>query len=166
MMQKSLVQSSTVFGQADDQNTGQLMSLGSFVFELSTLSYSQLQRNNSWRNVATDTVGADPAYQHLGAGPETFNMSGVVYQELGNRKHLDTLREMADAGEAYALVDAAGHVYGLYLVNDMSETGTYFNKDGTPKKSEFTISLTRAKRAQKQHTATPAGALSVNKLRG
>lgn len=121
-----------------------LMSLGEFVFEQTTLPYAQLARQNDWRHPGTDRVSAAPAYQSLGPGAETFAITGIVYAELGNREGLDTLRDMADAGDAYALVDAAGKVYGMYVINTISETGSYFNREGVAKKTEFTINITRA----------------------
>lgn len=122
---------------------GQLMALGEFVFKLSTLAYSQFQRQNAWRHVKADRVGAKPAYQSLGPDEESFTFTGTMYAEFGNRKHFDTLREMADSGDAYTVVDAQGKVYGQYVIVDLSEQGTYFDDDGNPKKTEFSIKLIR-----------------------
>lgn len=122
---------------------GQLMALGEFVFKLSTLAYSQFQRQNAWRHAKADRVGAKPAYQSLGPDEESFTFTGIMYSEFGNRKHFDTLREMADSGDAYAMVDAQGKVYGQYVIVDLSEQGTYFDDDGNQKKTEFSIKLIR-----------------------
>jgi len=122
-----------------------LMSLGEFVFELSTLAFNQLQRQNDWRHASAEPVGAAPEYQPLGPGAETFQMSGTLYREFGNREGLDTLREMADTGEAFAMVDGTGKVYGMYVINTISETGSYLDLDGVPKKIEFSMRITRVK---------------------
>lgn len=125
------------------KGNGQLMALGEFVFELSTMVYQQIDRQNSWRHPSTERVGARPAYQFTGPGAESFNLSGVIYKEFSNPKALDTLRDMADAGEAYVMVNAAGKVFGLYVIDDVSEQGSFFDREGNPLKIEFTLKLTR-----------------------
>lgn len=129
--------------QPVNKSTGQLMSLGDFVFENKGLPYSQIARQNDYRHASSDRVGAPPAYQSIGPGAETITLSGVVYSDFGNRQQLDTLRDMARAGEAYALVDVSGLVYGLYVVNTVTETGSYFDARGVPKRTEFSVALTR-----------------------
>ena len=146
---------SSIFNTRQQGKT-QLMTLGEFVFELSTLAYDQLQRQNNWKHANNDPVGADPVYQFTGAGEESFTIAGVMYTEFGNRKHFDTLREMADTGEAYVLIDATGKVYGRYAIIDLSENGTYFDGEGVAKKTEFSIKLIRAKR-NSSDASTAAG---------
>lgn len=147
------------------QGQSQLMTLGDFVFQLSTLAYEQLQRQNNWRHVNNDPVGADPAYQFTGAGEESFTISGVMYAEFGNRKDFDTIREMADCGEAYVLIDATGKVYGMYAIIELSESGTFFDKEGVPKKTEFSINLTRVSRGSGHMTGSTSSTSSTSSTR-
>ena len=132
------------------KSNGQLMALGDFVFEISSMAYQQLDRQNSWRHPGTDPVGAHPNYQFTGPGAETINISGIIYKEFSNPQALDTVREMADAGESYVLVSASGKVLGFYVIDDVTENQSFFNPDGEALRIEFSIKLTRARLAESE----------------
>lgn len=123
---------------------GQLMALGDFVFELPEAVYQTIERSNTWRHPSSERVGAYPAMQYTGPVLETFPFSGVIYKELSNPGSLDTLREMAGAGEAYVMVDATGKVFGKYVIDEVKEKDSYFDTDGTPLKVKFSVKITRA----------------------
>ncbi len=121
-----------------------LMSLGQFVWGINTLAYQSLKRSNSYRWASINRVGQRPARQYVGLGDDTINLSGWIAPELaGDRTSLDKLRAMASAGEPYVLVDALGGVYGLFVIESISETNSLFYPNGQPRKIEFDISLTR-----------------------
>lgn len=128
----------------NQSSKGQLMALGDFVFELPEAVYQTIERSNTWRHPSSERVGAYPAMQYTGPGLETFSFSGVIYKEFSNPGALDTLREMASVGEAYVMVDATGNVFGQYVIDEVSEKGSYFDTDGTPRKVEFSLKITRA----------------------
>ena len=50
---------------------------------------------------------------------------------------------MGDVGKSFPLISGTGKVFGLYKLDDMSETQTYFFKDGKPSKVDFTLTLTQ-----------------------
>ncbi|SIQ11120.1 phage tail protein [Marinobacterium stanieri] len=121
-----------------------LLSLGQFVFGIPTLSYQQLQRQNNWRWAANNRVGQRPARQFVGPGDDTINLSGWISPELcGDLKAIDTLRLMADQGEPYVLVDATGTVYGLWVIESLSETGTLHGIDSKPRRVDFSLTIAR-----------------------
>lgn len=121
-----------------------MMSLDQFAFGLSTLAHQELQRQSTWRHAKTPRVGAREASQFLGPGEDTFTLSGVLMPNLiGSRDSLDQLRAMADKGEAYALVDGNGTVYGAYLIENMTEGHTEFDAYGVAARIEFTLILAR-----------------------
>lgn len=121
-----------------------LMSLDQFVFGLSTLAYQELQRQTQWKHRNTSRVNARDALQFVGPGDDTITLNGTLVPELtGDLQSLTQLRAMADAGEAYALVDGTGAVYGAFVIESMNETKTLFYQDGTPRHVAFTISLKR-----------------------
>lgn len=121
-----------------------MMSYGTFVFSLTTLAYQELQRSQSWRFGATERVGARAALQYLGEGEDTIELSGLLTTELtGSRDSLDTLRDLAKAGQALPLVDGAGAVYGNYVITALKDTGTLHWPDGTPRRVDFGISFRR-----------------------
>ena len=122
-----------------------MMSLGLFTFSLSSLPYQELQHQYGWRHPSTGRVGARPARQFLGPDDESINLSGVLLPELtGGRISLDLVRAMGDQGKSWPLVDGSdGRIYGLFVIENMSETKSYFFDDGTPRRIEFTINLKR-----------------------
>ncbi len=121
-----------------------LLSLGQFVFGIPTLSYQQLQRQTSWRWATNNRIGTRPARQFVGPGDDAITLSGWISPELcGDRTSLDQLRTMADNGAPYVLVDATGNVFGLWIIENISETGTLFQIDGKPRRIDFSISLKR-----------------------
>jgi len=121
-----------------------MMTLGMFVFELKSLPYQQLQRDTQWRHPSQNRVGQRPAYQYLGPGEDTIQLSGSLYPEItGGRVTLDDVRIMADEGKAWPLIEGSGRVYGFWSITNVTETSSVFFEDGTPRKIDFSISLVR-----------------------
>lgn len=119
------------------------MALGMFVFTLSTASYQELRRTTNWRHASNSRVGSSPAYQFVGKGEDKITLNGVIYHEItGNRTMLDVLRQMADTGKAYTLIEGTGKIYGLAIITDIEDGKSYFFKDGAERKTEFSIKLT------------------------
>ncbi|HGM4787005.1 MULTISPECIES: phage tail protein [Stenotrophomonas] len=121
-----------------------MMSLGTFVFSLSTAAYQQLQRQMSWRHPTSERVGARAARQYVGPGEETIDLSGVIHAELADDLlTLDVLRELAAEGRPLALVEGNGMVYGAYVILSINEGRTEFFSDGTPRRIDFQLQLAR-----------------------
>lgn len=121
-----------------------MMSLGMFVFGMKTLAYQELQRNTAWRHASTSRVGANPALQFVGPGDDTITLPGVLVAGLtGKQSSLDTLREMADTGKAWPLIEGTGRIYGLWVIESLKEGRTYFFKNGTARRIEFSVNLRR-----------------------
>lgn len=121
-----------------------LLALGQFVFGMDTAPFQELQRRTQWRHAANPRVGARDVRQFVGLGDDTFNISGTLVPELaGKLSSLDELRKMGNAGEAYALVDGTGTVYGAYLLEEVDTTNKNLRQDGTPRRVDFSITLTR-----------------------
>ena len=121
-----------------------MMCFGLFVFGLHTTPYQQLQRQLSWRHPSTSRVGKRPARQFIGVGDETITLSGVLYPELtGGKISLAALKAMGDTGKAWPLIEGTGIFYGLFVIEEMSQTDSVFFPDGAPRKIEFSLKLTR-----------------------
>jgi len=121
-----------------------MLALGMFVFSLSTAAYQALQRQTEWRHTSSNRVGAAPARQFLGRGDDSITLPGVILPELaGSALSLDALRLMANTGKAWPMVEGSGRIYGLWIIESLSETKTLFFRDGTPRRIEFTVSLKR-----------------------
>lgn len=121
-----------------------MMALGMFVFSLPTLAYQELQRQTEWRHPSSSRVGTNPARQFAGRGDDTLTLPGILLPELaGSLLSLDALREMANTGRAYPMVEGSGRILGLWVIERVSETRSLFFPDGTPRRIEFSLGLTR-----------------------
>lgn len=121
-----------------------MLALGMFVFSLSTLAYQELQRQTEWRHPSSSRVGAAPARQFIGRGDDSITLPGIIFPELaGTTLSLDALRLMANTGKAWPMIEGTGRIYGLWVIESLSETKTVFFRDGTPRRIEFTLSLKR-----------------------
>lgn len=121
-----------------------MMALGMFVFGLPTLAYQELQRQTEWRHPSSSRVGTHPARQFAGRGDDTLTLPGILLPELaGSLLSLDALREMANTGKAYPMVEGSGRILGLWVIERVSETRSLFFPDGTPRRIEFSLGLTR-----------------------
>ena len=119
-----------------------MMILGMFVFSLPTATYQQLARSNTWRHASNSRVDAAPAYQFVGVGEDSITLDGSIMPGFkGSALSLTALRVMADTGKAWPLISGHGAIYGLWIIESLSETQTYFFKDGKPQKIEFSLTL-------------------------
>lgn len=120
------------------------MALGQFVWGLETLAYQEFKRSTSWRHPSSSRVGARAARQYVGPGDDTITLSGWVAPELiGSYASVAELRAMGDSGQAFALVAGTGEVFGQWIIENLSETGTELYPDGTPRRISFDIKLER-----------------------
>jgi len=120
------------------------MALGMFVFSLETLAYQEFQRQTDWRHSSTSRIGTNPARQYLGRGEDSITLPGVLLPGLvGSPLSLDTLRMMADTGKAWPLVQGDGRIFGLWVIESLSETRTLFFRDGAARRIEFNLKLSR-----------------------
>ena len=121
-----------------------MLALGMFVFSLSSLAYQEFQRQTDWRHAVNNRVGSHPAHQFLGRANDSVTLPGVLLSELaGTALSLDMLRLMANTGKAWPMVEGTGRIYGLWVIENLSETKTVFFRDGTPRRIEFTLTLKR-----------------------
>lgn len=121
-----------------------MMALGMFVFSLETLAYQEFQRQTDWRHGSTSRIGTNPARQYMGRGEDSITLPGVLLPGLvGSPLSLDTLRTMADTGKAWPLVQGDGRIFGLWVIESLSETRTLFFRDGAARRIEFNLKLSR-----------------------
>ncbi|QFT84478.1 Phage P2 GpU [Halomonas sp. THAF12] len=121
-----------------------MMTLGMFVFSLSTAAYQELQRQTDWRHQSQGRIGRRPARQFLGPGEETITLTGTLLPQFtGGQQSLDQLRQMADQGAAWPLIEGAGTYYGLYVIGSLNERKSEFFRDGAAQQIEFDLRLKR-----------------------
>lgn len=143
-----------------------MMALGLYIFSLHTVPYQQLQRQLSWRHPSQSRIGKRPARQYAGPGDDTITLSGVLYPEVtGGRISLAALETMADTGKAWPLIEATGIYYGLYVIEEISQTSTLFFPDGAARKIEFSLKLSRVDDEPSLLGKLTAGLLSMLNLK-
>jgi phage protein U len=121
-----------------------MLALGFFVFMRQTLPFQGMQREAEYRWPSNSRVGKRDAFQFLGVGEEKITLNGTLYPEItGGTLTLTALRLMAEQGKAWPLIAGTGMIYGMYVINSINETGAEFFSDGSPRKIDFTLALTR-----------------------
>ncbi|SHF00066.1 hypothetical protein SAMN02745148_01563 [Modicisalibacter ilicicola DSM 19980] len=121
-----------------------MMVYGMFVFSLNTAAYQELQRQTQWRHASQSRIGARPARQFLGVGDDTITLTGTLLPEFtGGQSNLDQLRQMADEGAAWPLIEGTGTMYGVYVIESLNERKRRHFKDGAAQQIEFDITLQR-----------------------
>ena len=135
-----------------------MMSIGQFVFSLSTLAYQDFQRQQEWKHPATPRVGARDAHQYVGEGDDTITFSGWIAPGFnGDITSLDDLRDLADEGRANVLVEGTGRIFGEFVITHLSEGRTLFFEDGFPRRVEFSLSLKRVDRGDRIDSHSGSG---------
>ena len=121
-----------------------MLALGLFVFGLETLPYQDFQRSTDWRHASNSRVGRRAGWQFFGVGEDAITLTGVLYPEItGGKLNLAMIRYMAETGKAWPLMQGTGDYFGLYIIESVEESGSLFFSDGTARKIEFTLKLTR-----------------------
>lgn len=122
-----------------------LAALGLFVFEAASFPFAELDRRTEWRHARSQRVGALDASQYLGPGGDQVSISGALMPEAGaSYASIDTLRDMANEGDVYQLVDGTGRVWGGFIITNLDERRRHLLVDGVPRMIEFSMQLERA----------------------
>ena len=121
-----------------------MMTLGLFVFMLKTVPYQELQYQRSWRFPSNSRVGVRPSLQFLGPDNDTLTLSGVLLPEItGGRLSLFALEQIAELGRAWPLIEGSGTIYGMFVIESLSQTKAEFFSSGVCRRIEFTLTLKR-----------------------
>lgn len=121
-----------------------MLALGLFVFMRQTLPYTSMNRTAGYNWASNTRVGKRAAFQYIGPGDETIELSGELYPELtGGKPSLMLVRQMAEQGKAWPLIDGTGVIYGMYVIDGLTDSGSDFYSDGSPRKINFTLKLKR-----------------------
>jgi len=121
-----------------------MMTLGMFVFMLETVPYQELQLQRSWRFPSNSRVGVRPALQFLGPDNDSLTLTGVLLPEItGGRLSLYALEQVAELGRAWPLIEGSGTIYGMFVIENLSQTKAEFFSSGVCRRIEFTITLKR-----------------------
>ena len=120
-----------------------LMGLGDrWKFSVPGQSYDRLSRRYEYRWEPQWRIGSRPAQQYLGPSEESLDIRGVLYPHYaGGFNQLNEMRYAAQFGEPYGLSDARGVYYGKWCIRMIRDEHEFFDREGQPKKVEFSIDL-------------------------
>lgn len=122
-----------------------LMSLGMFVFGMTTWAYSDFQRRMNWRHEQSERFGARPASQFAGPGEDTITLAGLLVPELaGTYGAIDNLIAMAATGDNWDLIDGQGYILGAFRIVSIKQEHRGVMAGGLPRAIDFTLELERA----------------------
>lgn len=122
-----------------------MMTLDTFIFETGALPVAEIAQKSAWRHARAERYQALPASQFVGADPQELTITGAIHTgQLGKFSSIETLKTMADTGEAYQLMDGQGNVLGYYTIEALDLRKSLMLDDGTPRKADFTLSLKQA----------------------
>ena len=122
--------------------TEPLMTLGAYVFSTDSAAYDELRRVTMYRWEAQDRIGRAPSRQWLGPGEETIELRGTIYPTVRRAEaELDALRTEAGSGEPLRLTLGTGEILGLWTIERISSTGSFFLPGGAPRKAEFRLRM-------------------------
>lgn len=83
--------------------------------------------------------------QFMGPGMETVTLKGVLYPSdprFGKGfSQLESMRREAMAGIPRGVASNLGRYYGRWCIMQIGDVQSFFNKNGSPRKAEFDISL-------------------------
>jgi uncharacterized protein len=120
----------------------QQMALGNFIFGLSrNFAYHQLVRTSDggWKNI--DILTSKPKSSQVGQGLQGLVITGKsMYATAMDR--LDELRALQALRVPLPLVDGIGRNWGLWRINDVTETQTEIIDDGTAMVVGWVVNLT------------------------
>jgi hypothetical protein len=127
---------------------GEMMSVGPFLFGLSTAAYNALTVKHSWRWSKVDRLGVKPAMQFIGPGSGEMTFKGIVYPEfpgdggpMVGPYQVAAMRSVAEQAAPMYVIDGRGNVYGKWVITEVTEDQSIFHVMGTPRKQEFTVTL-------------------------
>lgn len=120
------------------------MALGPFGFHALRFGYNGVSRNLTTTWAAIETVGGLNRLQWLGGEADKATIEGVVFpEEFGGLESLEGVRSAARNGAVLPLVTLGGNVFGMYVIEGVSEDQRYHDALGRPRKDVFSIELTR-----------------------
>lgn len=121
-----------------------MAALGVFIFHLRSTPYQMMQINKKYRYGFNNRVGKRPAFQFIGPDSDDISLSGSLFPSLtGGKLSLLALELMADTGKAWSLIDGTGTIYGMFVIEEITQSKSYFFDDGAARQIDFTLKLKR-----------------------
>jgi phage protein U len=121
-----------------------LFQLGNFQFDIPNGVPQTLERTAEYRWENQDRLMRAPAVQFLGPGTQEITLDGVLFPGFsGKQTTVETLRTLAEKGEAQMLTDGNGRVWGRWVIRNLREGLGVFAPGGGARQITFSVTLMR-----------------------
>lgn len=121
-----------------------LMALGPFQFEAHGFGFQQRQKEQSTRWASVPVAGGMYVTQWTGGEGATQTIRGAVFQEFGGQGAIEGLKLAARTGTPLPFVDLSAtlfNVFGMHVIEDISEDADVFDARGEAMKTAYRIRL-------------------------
>lgn len=119
-----------------------MMALGAYRFCLKMATYQTLKRAIEYKWVEISRINSEPSLQFIGLGSQSLDLDGIIFPQFrGGLRQIELMRAEAGLGKPMMLVTGHGFAFGQWCITNINEIQTYFLKDGTPRKIEFSLNL-------------------------
>lgn len=121
-----------------------IMSLGFYQFEALGFSFTGRQRELDTTWVSVPVAGGFDRLQWTGGTGKSETIDGVIFDQFGGQQSLEGIKQAATDGTPMPLISLAGapnNVFGLWVVERVSEAHEFITPEGRPLKNTYTISL-------------------------
>lgn len=118
--------------------------LGPFAFEAHGFGLTDISRstNTSWASI--QVAGGMGQLQWTGGDSDSLTIKGVLFpHEFGGLESLAGIRAAAESGTPLMFVNFAGQIFGLHVIESISEDRTLLDRDGRPLRNAYSLSLKR-----------------------
>lgn len=120
------------------------MALGPYMFHSLRFGYRGLGRDLSTRWADIPVVGGLSRLQWTGGDDDSVVIEGAIFpHEFGGLSTLDGVRGAALDGRPLPLITLAGNVYGMHVIESVSEDQSFHDRLGRPRMDVFRIGLKR-----------------------
>ena len=120
------------------------MILGNFVFSIKSISPDSLARTSEYNWAERERVGDLPNLQNLGIKLDQIEIAGIFYERFNpSMNSVDSIRASNLVTNANNLITDSGEVIGKFVITQIKETQSFFEKNGKPKKIEFSMTIKR-----------------------
>lgn len=118
--------------------------LGPFAFQAHGFGLSDIGRNTDTGWAAVAVAGGMDRLQWTGGNSDSVTISGVLFPHaFGGMESLVGIRAAAEAGQPLMLVNLAGQIFGLHVVESISEDRSLLDRDGLPRRNAYRLTLKR-----------------------
>lgn len=121
-----------------------MLQWGFYQFSIDAAAYQNLTRTSEYRWARVPRIGTNDALQFTGYGPESIELSGMIYPHFkGGLGQIDRMRKQGAIAVPLPLVSGYGRFLGVWVAEQITEGQVVFAPGGIPHRQDFTLRLAR-----------------------